>query len=234
MRRWITGSIVMLFGLLVISLSAVGLEGPVLVFGGTSGTGLETIKLLRAQDISVTVFVRPTSNRAKLDPLGVSYVVGDALNENEVNAAFASDEFDGVVSSLGGRRGEPRPDLDGNRHITNAAIAAGVKRIIQVSSLGAGEGARRKPEKGAGFMQEVLHLKTLAEDHLIASGLDYTIVRPAGLRRDLPTGNGVFSEKAVTGSINRSDLGMLIVQCMEDTSTIGKVLHAHDPNLPGR
>jgi len=234
MKRWFIGILALLSGMLGISFSAIGLEGPVLVFGGTSGTGLETTKLLRAQNVAVTVFVRPTSNRESLDSINVSYVFGDALNRDDVYAAFAADDFSSVISSLGGRRGEPRPDLKGNRHITDAARASGVRRIIQVSAVGAGENARQEPPEGAGFMERVLHIKTLAEDYLIASGLDYTIVRPGGLRRDPATGRGVLSEKVVMGSINRSDLGILIVQCMKDNSTIRKILHAYDPQLSRR
>ncbi len=209
------------------------LEGPVLVFGGTSGCGLETVKLLRARDVPVTVFVRPTSNRKPLEPLGVSYVVGDALNEADVAAAFAAADFAAVVSSLGGRRGEPRPDYVGNRNITDAAKAAGVRRVIQVSAIGAGEPSRAKPPEDAGFMRKIMYEKTRGEDHLIASGLDYTLIRPGGLRNGPATGNGMMLEEYAGGAINRADVGLLIVQALEDDATIGKAYHVIDKKMRG-
>lgn len=225
--------LLLVVGLVTLSAANAEIEGPVLVFGGTSGVGLETVKLLRERDVSVTVFVRPTSNRAKLEPLGITYVVGDALNGDDVVAAYATDKYAMVLSSLGGRRGEPRPDFIGNRNITNAAMAAGIGRIVQVSSVGAGE-TREKPAEGSGFMADVLYQKTLGEDHLIASDLNYTIIRPGGLLNGLATGGGILSEEHVTGAINRADVAALIIQVLQDDSTIGKVYHVVDPKLPPR
>lgn len=211
--------------------SVQALEGPVLVFGGTSGTGLATVQNLRAEGIPVTVFVRPTSDTSVLESLDVSTVVGDALNADDVNRAFATADFEAVLSSLGGRRGEPRPDLDGNLNITAAAKENGVKRIIQISSMGVGT-TREPPGEDANFMAEVFYLKTLAEDDLMASGLDYTIIRPGGLRRGEATGTGVLLEEEKMGSIDRQELGRLVAGVFDDSSTIGKVLYGIDPALP--
>jgi len=206
-------------------------DGPVLVFGGTSGTGLGAVRELRARKVPVTVFARPTSDISVLTSLGVEIVTGDALDASTVQAAFASEKFVAVISSLGGRRGEPRPDLTGNRNITAAAKAAGVRRVIQLSSMGTGK-SRQKPAPGDNFMAEVLYLKTLAEDDLIASGLDYTIVRPGGLRDGAATGTGILTEEERLGSIDRNELGRLVVAAMYDDTTVGKVLTALDPTLP--
>jgi uncharacterized protein YbjT (DUF2867 family) len=206
-------------------------DGPVLVFGGTSGTGLGAVRELRARHVPVTVFARPTSDISVLTTLGVQIVTGDALDAGTVQAAFASGKFVAVISSLGGRRGEPRPDLIGNRNITAAAKAAGVRRVIQLSSMGTGK-SRQKPAPGEHFMAEVLYLKTLAEDDLIASGLDYTVVRPGGLRDGAATGTGILTEEERLGSIHRNELGRLVVAALYDDSTVGKVLTALDPALP--
>lgn len=218
------------FTVLSASAPANALDGPILVFGGTSGTGLETVKVLREQDIAVTVFVRPTSNRAPLEPLGVSFVVGDALNSFEVEAAFASANFTTVISSLGGRRGEPRPDNIGNRNITNAAVSAGVQRAIQVTAIGAGHQSRSEPDAEAGFMRKVMYEKTLGEDHLIASGLDYTIIRPGELTDGPPTGHGIMVDRYVEGAINRSDVALVIVEALKNDSTINKAFSVIDDN----
>jgi uncharacterized protein YbjT (DUF2867 family) len=208
------------------------IQGPVLVFGGTSGTGLATVQNLREMDIPVTVFVRPTSNTDALEGLGVSLVVGNALEADDVNAAFKTGDFKTVVSSLGGRRGEPRPDLIGNNNITAAAKANNVRRIVQVSSIGVGS-TREPPGPDAHFMQEVFYIKTLAEDELIASGLDYTIVRPGGLRRGEATGTGILVTEERMGSIDRQELGRLIVhEVLADESTVGAIVYAIDPTLP--
>ncbi|MDG2243604.1 MAG: NAD(P)H-binding protein [Rhodospirillaceae bacterium] len=213
------------------STSAMALEGPVLVFGGTSGTGLGAAQNLRAMDVPVTVFVRPTSDLSGLEGLGVNTVVGNALNADDVDQAFATDDFKIVISSLGGRRGERRPDLVGNLNITAAAKANDVSRVIQVSSMGVGA-TREPPAVGANFMAGVLYIKTLAEDDLISSGLDYTIVRPGGLRRGEATGTGIFQDYEHRGSIDRQELGRMIVTILDDQSTYKQILYAWDPTLP--
>lgn len=210
---------------------ASAVEGPVLVFGGTGGTGLATVQFLRKQDVPVTVFVRPTSDISVLEPLDVKTVVGDALDAADVNAAYASEEFASVVSSLGGRRGEPRPDLIGNRNINNGALASGVRRVIQVTAVGTGK-TREAPADMNSFAA-IIYLKTLAEDELMASGLDYTIVRPPALRRGEATGRGILAEGENTGAIDRQELGRMIVQFLDDDATIGKILYPVDPGLKG-
>lgn len=228
--NWCAPSLVAALVLAVASASA--LDGPVLVFGGTAGVGLETVKVLRARGIPVTVFVRPTSDRTPLEPLGVSYVVGNALNEQEVTAAFSAADFTAVVSSLGGRFGEPRPEHIGNRNINNAAKAAGVQRVIQVSAIDAGRDRdREKPGDDADWRAVMFYVKIQGENHLMESGLDYTIIRPGLLKDEAPTGNTMLTTRRdISGSINRADVAQVIVQVLEDATTIGKAYSLIDKN----
>lgn len=205
---------------------------PILVFGPTGGTGEETIRRLVAREVSVTAFVRPTSVRTALEPLGVRFVEGEALVREDVDRAFAADAFAAVVCSLGGRRGEPRPDYDGVRHVVDAARDTGVSRVVLVSSIGAGDATREPPPSDAGFMRRVLYEKTRGEDYLIESGLRYTIVRPGGLRTEPPTGRGELTEAYAMGMIHRADVADLVVRVLDDETTVGKVFHAIDPSLP--
>ncbi len=234
--NWCAPSLVVALVLAVASASA--LDGPVLVFGGTAGVGLETVKVLRARGIPVTVFVRPTSDRTPLEPLGVSYVVGNALNEQEVTAAFSAADFAAVVSSLGGRHGEPRPEHIGNRNINNAAKAAGVQRVIQVSAISAGHDRdREKPGDDADWRAVMIYVKIQGENHLMESGLDYTIIRPGLLNDEAPTGNTMLTTRRdISGSITRADVAQVIVQTLEDAATIGKAysLIDRDTERPAR
>ena len=226
-KTWLARTLGLVLGFIGF-VSAAHAEGDVLVFGGTSGCGLETVKLLRSQGRNVTVFVRPTSNREGLEPLGVSYVVGDALNANDVTAAYASGTFDTVVSSLGGRPGQPRPDYVGNKNINEAALAAGVGRVIQVSAIGIDDAPTVKPD-ASDFMGNIYYEKKRGEDHLVESGLDYTIIRPGGLVDGPSTGNGQLAPRdSEGGSIMRADVAFLVVQAMNDDSTIGQVYNAID------
>ena len=207
--------------------------GPVLVFGGTRGTGLEIVRKLRERGEAVTVAVRSTSNTTELKKLGADTVVADALDAKQVEAAVGSKKFAAVISTLGTTRGEQhkRPDYIGNRNVIDAARVAGVKRFVFITVIGAGDSSDAAPGFSKRFLAEVIALKTQAEDHLRASGLDYTIIRPGGLG-DVPTsGTAVLAEDPAAFSfIGRADLADLAVQALGDASTIGKTYSAYDPS----
>jgi uncharacterized protein YbjT (DUF2867 family) len=207
---------------------------PVLIFGATRGTGLEVAKQLRARGEDFVAFVRPTSDRSALEALNAAFVVGDATNMEEVQAAVSSQPFRAIVSTIGCLNCDPPPDFIGNRNITDAAVQAGVPRMILVTSIGAGDSRDTPPMISRMFLSRILPLKEQAEEHLRASGLGYTIIRPGGLRpADTPvTGQGYLSEDPKAfGFINRVDLAALIVGCVDDERTIGKTFAAADKTI---
>ena len=204
-----------------------GAFGGILIFGGTRNTGLEVVKLLRDQDVPVTVFVRPTSDRSLLEPLGVNFVVGDAMEADSVNAAFAGRSFDAVLTTLGCNLCDVPPDYEGNRNVFDGAVASGVSRVIMVSSIGAGNSRDAMPWIARLILRESLKLKTQAEAYLQGTVLDYTIVRPGNLKDGEATGTASLSEDpSVGGVIRRSDLAKLIVDVLDDDAAIGKVYAA--------
>jgi len=202
----------------------------VLVFGATRNTGYEVTEDLMARGDKVTAFVRETSDRSQLEALGVDFVVGDAIVADTVKAAFAAGEYDAVITTMGSYSAEVPPDYVGNANVFDAAAEAGVKRVIMVSTIGVGSSADAAPKLSKIFLAGVLPLKTQAEEHLRASGLDYTIIRPGGLPPGIGTGTGLLSEDPATmGFIARPDLARLIVAALDNDNTIGKTLAAVDP-----
>jgi uncharacterized protein YbjT (DUF2867 family) len=207
--------------------------GPILVFGGTRGTGLEIVRQLRERGESVTVAVRKTSNTTELQKLGVETVIADALDANTVQAAMGSAPFAAVISTIGTTRGEQdkRPDYLGNRNVIEAAKAAGVRRFVFITVIGTGNSADAAPRPSRNFLKDVIALKSQAEDHLRASGLDYTIIRPGGLGDVPATGTAVLvDDPAAFSYIGRVDLANLAVQALGDPATIGKTYTAYDPS----
>lgn len=206
--------------------------GPIIVFGGTRATGLEIVRELRARGEDVVVAVRPTSDTTELQKLGARTVIANALNADEVTAAMTSDAFAAVISTLGTTRGDQanRPDYVGNRNVFDAAKAAGVRRVVFITVIGAGDSRDAAPWPARRALAEVIALKTQAEDHLKASGLDYTIIRPGGLSDRGATGRAFLAEDPKAFSyISRKDLAQLSVAALGDPATIGKTYSAYDP-----
>ncbi|MCS6946548.1 MAG: SDR family oxidoreductase [Steroidobacteraceae bacterium] len=206
-------------------------SGPIFVVGGTRGTGLEIVRIMRRRGDRVAALVRPGSDAAALEQLGVRVILGDALNPADLAAAFASERFAAVVSTLGTRsRDERRPDFEGNRNLFEAAKTAGVRRVVLVTVIGAGDSEGTGPWLARRFLARIIALKTQAEDALRGSGLDYTIIRPGGLI-DRPAERHAFltEDRAAFSWITRSDLAELTVRALDDPQTVNKVYHAFDP-----
>lgn len=202
----------------------------VLVVGGTRATGLEIVRFLQAGGKSVTVMARHSSDISVLEELGVPVVRADALESAEVARAIVPGRYRAVISTLGGTSQESvRPDYEGNRNLIDAAKAAGIRRFIMVTVIGAGDSADSPPIIARWLLRDLIALKTQAEKHLTTSGLDYTIIRPGGLLDKPASGKAVLTEDPETFSwISRADLGQLVVDALDDRQTIGKTYSAFD------
>ena len=207
--------------------------GPIIVFGGNRATGLDIVRMLRERGEDVTVAVRATSNVDELKALGAKTVVADALDAASVQAAFASGSYRVAVSTLGTSRGEnaKRPDFIGNRNVIDAAKASGVQRIVFVTVIGTGNSYEAAPRPARSFLKDVIALKGQAEDHLRASGVPYTIIRPGGLNDLKSTGTAVLADDPMAFSyIARVDVAKLAVAAIGDPATVNKTYNAYDPS----
>lgn len=204
----------------------------VLVVGASRGTGLEVTRLLERRGEAVTAFVRPTTDIAALLQLRVRLFRGDVLDPRSVRGALASGDFRAIINTVGGRRGEPRPDYHGTRNLADAALEAGVRRFITVTAIGCGDSRGAVGPKVLEFLGAVLEEKTLGENYLMDCGLDYTILRPGGMANDAASGTAIRTEdRRVMGVINRADLARLVIDCLDDPLAVGKVFHAVDPAI---
>ena len=207
--------------------------GHYLLFGASRNTGLEVARILRTRGDRVTAFVRPSSDRSALEAIGAEFVVGDALQMDTVEASFRQGPYQAVVTTIGCFGCDPIPDFEANRNIIDAAKVAGVERLLLVTSIGAGDSKPVTPWVSRMALKKILPLKDQAEAHLIASDLDYTIIRPGGLSASTPSGRGLLSENPGTfGYIHRADLAALMVGCLDDPRSIGKTLAAIDSQRP--
>jgi len=223
--------------------------GKILIVGGNRGTGLEIVKLLVDKREDVTVMVRKTSNIDELNALGVKTVIADALIEEQVQAAVASDTYRTIISTLGTSQSDltehsfitdligreekidpaKRPDWIGNRHVIDAAEANGVTRFIFITVIGAGDSRDALPWLARRGHNDPIAHKEKAEAHLWASGLDYTIIRPGGLTDRPPTGGAQLTEDRLAFSyVGREDLAIQTLDVFGNDETIGKTYAAYD------
>ncbi|MBW4692754.1 MAG: SDR family oxidoreductase [Lyngbya sp. HA4199-MV5] len=197
------------------------------------GVGKEIAKSLIAQEHDVVALLRSDTARSELEALGVTVVIGDALDAEAIAALIAKQSPDAVISTIGGKPTDgERADFKGNQNLIDAAVKAGVKRFVLVSSIGAGDSAAALPPQALETLGAVLAEKEQAENHLIASGLTYTIIRPGGLKSEPPRGTAVLTENPnVAGSIHRADVADLVVQSLASDRAHNKILSAVDRTL---
>jgi uncharacterized protein YbjT (DUF2867 family) len=204
----------------------------VLVFGATGKLGVEIVQDLVSRGDRVTAFVRGSSDRSQLEPLGVDFAVGDVMDRQSIENAFSAGEYDAAISAIADGSVENLDSL-GNINIFDAAKSSGVTRVIFVSTVGAGDSYDAAPLISRLALSRILPLKTAAENHLRLSGLEFTILRPGGLAPGIvATGGGLLSEEPTAmGFIKRPDLARLILGVLEDDRTIGMTLAVVDPGL---
>ncbi len=141
--------------------------------------------------------------------IAVGFVPGNPLKMND-----AAHEVDNV----------------GTCKLIDAAKKAGVTKVVMVSSI-LTNGRNWGQEKSPGFVVtnafgNVLDEKLVAENHLRESGLDYTIVRPGGLKAKPPTGPLKISGEDTlnAGEISRDLVADVCVACLTDERAKNKVL----------
>ncbi|MBN3944181.1 MAG: SDR family oxidoreductase [Nostoc sp.] len=202
--------------------------------GASRGVGREIAQYLRAQQLKVKALLRTAAVATELEAMGIEVVLGDALNVGDVERAIQTDQpIHTVISTIGGLPSDvERPDYPGNRNLIDAAVKAGVQKFILVSSIGAGNSVVAASPQVLEVLGKVLAEKDKAEQHLIASGLTYTIIRPGGLKSEPATGNGVLTEDPhIIGSINRADVAQLVGRSLNSDRANNKILSAVDRNM---
>jgi uncharacterized protein YbjT (DUF2867 family) len=186
-----------------------------------------------APSFKVKALLRTDAARSELESLGITPVMGDAMNPADLEAAMLNEPIWAVISTVGGLpKDGQRADYLGNKNLIDVARKAGVQKFILVSSIGSGNSAVSLPPQALETLRPVLIEKEQAEQHLIASGLTYTVIRPGGLKSEPATGNGVLTPNpTIAGTIHRADVASLVCQCLESDQANNRVLSAVDRQM---
>jgi len=116
--------------------------GRVLVTGASGFVGSAVVRALLAAGYPVRAFVRRSSPRANLDALDVETVEGDMLDAASVSRALANVRFVMHVAAdyrlwSADRTEIRRNNVEGTRTVMQAALRAGIERIVYTSSVAA-------------------------------------------------------------------------------------------------
>ena len=189
----------------------------VLVIGANGLTGQRVVKLLAESDHEPVAMIRDGSQRATFDPLGVPTVLGDL--EYPIDHAVRGADAVIFAAGSGSSTGPDKTvlvDQLGAIRSTVAAQTEGAHRYVMLSSVGADINSESR-------IAHYHRAKGYADEHLMSTDLDWTIVCPGGLREDPGTGTvAVSDDRHATGLTSRDNLAAALVACLDLPNTIGK------------
>jgi uncharacterized protein YbjT (DUF2867 family) len=221
----------------------------VLVTGATGKTGSIVLQKLR-QLITEFTAVGLARNEVKIKQMfGTTdgFIIGDIQHESSLQQAVK--DCQGLViltSAVPIMKAPPQPgqrpefyfadgempeqiDYYGQKNQIDAAKKAGVEHIVLVSSMGVTNVNHPLNSIGNG---NILIWKRKAEEYLVNSGVDYTIIHPGGLidqpggLRELVIGKNDQlinnPPEGIATSIPRADVAELVVQCLREPSARNK------------
>jgi uncharacterized protein YbjT (DUF2867 family) len=195
-----------------------------LVAGGTGQTGREVVRAGLAAGLAVRGTTRDLA-RARAEFPQVEWFAVDVREPATLVAPMRGAKF--VVAAIGARvwEGPESPEFidgKGNVNLVDAASAAGAAHYVLISSGAAGSHRDQSRNTRLGG---VLIWKTMAEEHLKASGLPYTIVGPAGLTDDPPRQRGlraVRRENYQSSYVARADVARVAVDALTNPAALRK------------
>jgi uncharacterized protein YbjT (DUF2867 family) len=203
----------------------------VLVLGAGGQIAHWVIEMMKSNhDVELTLFLRHPKRLKGGAPKNSTVVQGDVLNNEQLRYAMAGQDI--VYANLTGG------DIDAQAaNIVKAMNAAGVKRLIFVASLGIYD---EVPGKfGAWNRREIgpyLPPFRRAADVIEASGVDYTILRPAWLtdKDEVDYETTEKNEPFKGTEVSRKSVAALIAKIIASPKTFSSGnLGVNKPNTDG-
>jgi uncharacterized protein YbjT (DUF2867 family) len=207
----------------------------VVIAGGHGKIGLLLEQLLAQRGDQAVGLIRNPAQAGEVSGTGAVAAVCDLETASAEEVAALLDGADAAVFAAGAGPGSGVPrkdsvDRGASVLLAEAAGRAGVRRFVQVSSMGAGQ---PPPEGTDAVFAAYLTAKTAAEDDLRARDLDWTILRPGGLTDDPGTGRVRLAAPPVPrGQVPRADVAAVIVALLDDPATAGQTLELIGGDTP--
>jgi uncharacterized protein YbjT (DUF2867 family) len=202
----------------------------VVIAGGHGKIALRLLRLLSDRGDRARGLIRNPAHAADLEAVGAEPVLCDLEQDDDV--ARHVEGADAVVFAAGAGPGsgparKRTMDLGGAVKLIDAARANGIARYVMVSSMGAGQ-----PERASGVMRPYIEAKAEADERLVASGLDHTIVRPGRLTDAPGTGRVRAGLDIGSGEVTRDDVAATLLAVLDADNTVGKIFDLLDGETP--
>jgi uncharacterized protein YbjT (DUF2867 family) len=207
----------------------------VVIAGGHGKIALLLESLLAERGDQAVGLIRNPAHAADVRAAGAEAVQCDLESASAGDVAALLAGADAVVFAAGAGPGSGVPRKDSVDRaasvlMADAAGQAGVRRFVQISSMGAGQ----PPRPGTGEVWAAyIMAKTAAETDLSARDLDWTILRPGGLTDAPPVGTILLAAPPVpAGTIPRADVAAVIAALLDEPGTRHQILELTSGDTP--
>jgi uncharacterized protein YbjT (DUF2867 family) len=203
----------------------------VVVAGGHGKVALRLLRLLAEGGHRARGLVRDPAHEEDLRAVGAEPVVFDLEHDDGLQRVVEGADAVVFAAGAGPGSGAARKrtmDLGGALTLLDAARAAGVRRYVMVSSIGA-----QDPAGGPEGMRPYLEAKAEADAALQASDLDWTIVRPGSLTDEPGTGRVLATrELGHRGPVPRDDVAAVLLAVLDAPNTFGATFELLAGDVP--
>lgn len=206
----------------------------VVIAGGHGQIALHLERLLTVRGDTAVGLIRNPDQAGDLAATGATAVVLDLERATADEVRRELDGADAVVFAAGAGPGsgtarKDTVDRGAAALLADAAQAAGVRRYVLISSMGAGS----EPSPGTDdVFAAYLRAKTASEDDLRGRDLDWTILRPGRLTNGAATGTVTLAPSVSRGAVPRADVAAVVVALLDDASTAGHTLELVGGDVP--
>ncbi|HJP76834.1 MAG TPA: SDR family oxidoreductase [Pseudonocardiaceae bacterium] len=196
----------------------------IVIAGGHGQIALRLERLLAARGDVPVGLIRNPEHAAELSAAGAEPVVADLEHVSVASLAAQLVGADAVVFAAGAGPGsgdarKETVDLGASVLLADAAEAAGVRRFVQVSSMGAD-----RADLGSDTFSIYLRAKGAAEADLRKRDLDWTVLRPGSLTNGPGTGRVRLAPATGRGSVPRDDVAAVLLALLDAPTTVGMTL----------
>jgi uncharacterized protein YbjT (DUF2867 family) len=207
----------------------------VVIAGGHGKIALLLERLLAGRGDQAVGLVRNPAHVADVQNAGAEAVVCDLEAASAGDVAVLLSGAGAVVFAAGAGPGSGAPRKDSVDRaasvlMAEAAEQAGVRRFVQISSMGAGQPPRPGTDE---VWAAYIEAKTAAEDDLRSRDLDWTILRPGRLIDAPATGRIRLAAPPVSrGAIPRADVAAVIAGLLDEPGTRHQTLELTGGDTP--
>ena len=207
----------------------------IVIAGGHGKIALLLERLLAERGDQAVGLIRNPAHGADVREAGAEAVICDLEAASAGEVAVLLSGADAVVFAAGAGPGSGVPRKDSVDRaasvlMADAAGRAGVRRFVQVSSMGAGQPPRPGSDE---VWAAYIAAKTAAETDLRARDLDWTILRPGGLTDAPGTGRVRLAVPPVPrGAVPRADVAAVIAALLDEPGSRHQTLELVSGDTP--